>query len=328
MSIAGRADPGIPPESPSRDNWLARYMTEAYGRPAPDGLSEYDDINRWAILGFGSQNWKPYPERDHPDQIALNGLYFLSVGNLDRAVQSWDRIRDLSAYAFNRESQQYSYPGIRENYHLGLFQILTSFLLDAPNVSMAKEHELLQHWVSLRSAIISNQERDEEGFIGWRSHIQSPHAFINTESTAINVLSLGAGALHVFEPAMPPLRIGNDSYFLRPYHALSAVADASAPGYLSLGPDIEYPDGDYRVDFLLRAPYPIGQMAQVDVYDVRDDQALVSQLIQASSLNTDNTWSRFTLPFSINRQAMVLAFRIYWYGTANLDISAIRVRRQ
>jgi hypothetical protein len=309
------------------DNWLGRYMTEAYGRQNPDGLSAYDDFNRWAILGFGTQNWEPYPESDNLDQIALNGLYFLAVGNLDKAVHNWDRIRDLSAYFYNRESQQNSYPAIKENYHLGLFQILTSFLLDAPGVGEAKEQELLEHWVSLRSTIISNQERDGKAFLGWRSHTQDPRAFINTESTVINALSLGAGALHAFEPGAPPLKIGGDSYFLRPYHAISAVAGVSSPGYLSLGPDIAYPEGHYRVDFLLRAPSPSGRMALVDVHDVHGDRALASLFIEASSLNTDNTWTRFTLPITVDGQEKVLAFRIYWYGTANLDISAIRVRR-
>ena len=85
------------------DNLLASFMTEAYNRPSPDGLSDLPDFTRWQILGFNNTQWKPYPESDYIDQIALNGLFDLSTGDTDSAIQKWNRILVLSGDGYNRQ---------------------------------------------------------------------------------------------------------------------------------------------------------------------------------------------------------------------------------
>jgi hypothetical protein len=254
-------------------------------------------------------------------------LYDLTINDVNSALQKWDRILDLSGFAYDSENQRYTYQNIKESYQAGLFEILTGFLLDNPAIRSSKQQELLTHWVSLRSRILSDQERSGSNLLGWRSRVDvSTTFFINTESTAVNVLALGAGAVDVFEAGKTPLQMSSSSYFIRPHNVLSAVQGVSSPGYMTYGPDHNYPVGTYLVDFLLRAPSPTGTMATIDIIDSQNNQILAARDVLGSSMTAGNDWTRVTLPISVTNSINSLEFRIYWYGTANMDIAAIRVR--
>lgn len=309
------------------DNWLARYMTEAYGRPAPNGLSGYTDFNRWKILGWDPSNWQPYKESNLIDQLALNGVYALATQNISGALEKWDRILFLSGFTYDADNQRYTYDNITESYHLGLFEILTGFLMDQPGLESSKRQELLSHWVSLRSNILSNQERSGSSLYGWRSELKKSDTLINTESIAANVLGLGAGALHVYEAGQAPLQMSSNNYFVRPHHVLSAVLGESTPGFMTNGPQQNFDLGTYQVDFFLRAPAPAGSMATLTIVDAQNNQVLAAQDILAKSMIPGNDWTRITLEISVTNPSNRLAFQTYWYGTANLDIAAIRVRK-
>lgn len=131
--------------------------------------------------------------------------------------------------------------------HLPLFLILTSHLIDA-NVTAAQRHELVQHWVSLRSNLLSLQERQNGKRFSWVTHAdRGCGRYMSMEGTATALLALGAGAVHVLEAGVAPLQMANNHYYLR-------VAEEP---------------GD-----------PVDQ----------------------------------------------LEFRVYWHGTTNLDVAAIRIR--
>lgn len=75
------------------DNYLARYASETYNKPLPDGLTDYSDFTRWRILGGYDPNWYPYCQ-DYMDTLALDGLYYLSVDNVAEAQSCWSRIAE------------------------------------------------------------------------------------------------------------------------------------------------------------------------------------------------------------------------------------------
>ena len=309
------------------DNQLASYMSEAYGRSKPSGLSDTSDFTRWQVLSGDVTHWTPYAESDYIDQLALNGMYYLATDKVNAALHQWDQILKLSTFQYDSENQRCIYPNIPESYHLGLFEILTGFLMDNPSVSTSKQQELVSHWVSLRSNILSFQESNGSSFYGWRSNIRDPNSLMNTESIAANVLGLGANALQVFEAGQAPLQMSNNNYFVRPHHVLSAVKDVSAPGYLTYGPDLHYLPGYYEVDFFLRAPHPLGRMASIDVFDSQTNQVLASQDVLASTMAVGKDWTRITLNFSVTSLDSRLEFRAYWHGTADMDVAAVRVRK-
>jgi hypothetical protein len=180
--------------------------------------------------------------------------------------------------------------------------------------------------VSLRSNILSYQETSGSRLLGWRSNVNDPNSLMNTESISTNVLSLGAGALQVFEAGQAPLLMSDNNFFVRPHHVLSAVKDVSAPGYLTYGPGQNYLPGSYQVDFFLRAPDPLGTMATIEVFDSQTNQVLASQDVLADHMTNGNDWTRITLHYAVSASDNRVEFRIYWHGTANMDISAIRVR--
>lgn len=308
------------------DNWLARYMTATYGRPAPDGLSNYDGFTRWRIIGGDPTNWTPYGDDDF-DRLALDGLFYVATNDVNQAVEQWDRIRDKSGFDYDSGNHRYQYSNIHENYHLGLFEILTAFLLDHPSVTDTKRHELLQHWVSLRSNILSNQEKNDSNLYGWRTHIEKTDSLINTETIAINVLALGANSLYGFEAGQPPLQMEDHNYLVRSYNVLSAITGSSRPGYMTFGPYQQYPPNAYLADFFLRSESPIGKMATLNVYDAQSEQILASRDVRADEMAGGNDWSRFTLRFDVSNTDNSLEFRTYWHGEADLDVAIIRVRR-
>jgi hypothetical protein len=190
-----------------------------------------------------------------------------------------------------------------------------------------KKAELLQHSVSLDSSILDNQEMSGTKPLGWRSDKNDANSLMNTESMAVGALALGARANSVFEPGVAPMTNDANNYFVRPYHALSAVTGLSQAGKMTAGPGFRAPAGTYQVDFLLRAPQPTGTVATVDVYDAVSNTVLASHDVGANEMATGNQWTMITLsavtvPAGCNR----IELRTTWPGTANLDVGPIRVR--
>lgn len=306
------------------DNWVARYMSRAYGRPEPYGLSYYNDFTRWQILSGDITNWSPY-NQDHFDTLALDGLYYLAKDKVGIAYDLWRQLRDKSGYVYDLLNQRYQYPNIQENYHLGLFKILTEKLLADNSITIAQQNELLQHSISLRSNILSNQERQNQAFYGWVSAIGSAHSLMNTETIAVNVLALGAGAKYSYEAGRAPIATSGN-YFLRSHNVFSAVAGLSPAGYMTDGPGLNLPTGTYSIDFLVRGPDPVGPVARIEVYDATSDKVLVQQEVSTFDLAPSNQWTRLSLKLKLEEPDNRLEFRLYWYGSTNLDLALLQVR--
>lgn len=307
------------------DNWLARYMSIAYGRPQPFGLYVPSGFNRWTIIDGDGAQWTPY-NYDYYDTLALDGLYYLSQGNTPAATSKWDLMLAKSQYHYDNANQRYVYTDIAYNYYLGLFKILTDKLIDSGLVGSAKQIELLQHSVSLRSNIISNQEANGSNLLGWRTGIGDTVSLINTETTSVNTLALGVDCTYVFEAGRSPLFMNNQNYFLRPHNALSAVNGLSGPGFMTYGPYWNFAPGSYQAEFLLRVPLPSGTVATLDIYDASTGTQLAQRTVIAADLLPGNQWTRITFNFNVTNPGNSLEFRTYWHGGPNMDVAYIRVR--
>jgi hypothetical protein len=316
------------------DNWLARDMSEAYGAPQPFGLWATSDFNRWQILALDTTHWTPYASpAGYPDLLVLNGLYDLATGDTTSAVSVWNQILAIAGTTYDSANQRYSYPGLLSEYYLGLFKILTDKLilsgLDAGTTST-----LVQHAISLRSDMISDQQQESGVPIGWLTGGSAgrtdPSTLINTETTAVDVLGLGAGARYSFEvgrsPLSTPAPSGAGQFYLRPHNVLSAVVGLSPTGFMSYGPYMSFPAGAYTVDYYLRAPSPTGDVAYVDVNDYTINTILASQEVMGSQMVTGNQWTRVSLPVTIPTATDQIEVRVVWRGTTNLDVSTIRIR--
>ena len=313
------------------DNWLAREMSRAYGAPPPFGLWSTSDFNRWQILALDTTKWTPYAG-NAPDQLALNGLYHLAVNDVPGAMNDWNAILTKAGTAYDSTNQRYSYPGITGEYHLGLFKILTDRILVA-GVDNATASTLVQHSISIRSNILSDEQVENGVFIGWLSGSDTdrvdPGSLINTETTACDVLGLGAGAKVSFEvgrtPLVTPPPSASGQFFLRPHNVLSAVVGLSPVGLMSDGPNMPLPTGSYTADFYLRAPAPTGSIALLEVIDATTNMTIPSHDAMASEMATGNVWTRISLPFTSGNGDNI-DYRVTWHGNANLDVSTIRIR--
>jgi hypothetical protein len=307
------------------DNWLARYMSQAYARPLPNGLSSYSDFTRWRIVGGDRTQWIPYGT-SYFDTLALDGLYALAGGDLTGALTKWNAILTMSGSTYDSATQRYVYPSIAENYHMALFKVLTDQILGDGGIDGTTRTSLVQHSEALRSNILDNQEKNGATLLGWRSDRTQATSLMNIESLTAAVLALGARAGTVFEPGVSPMQRDSNGYFLRPYHALSAVTGMSTAGMMTKGPGFEAPAGSYKVDFHLRAPQPSGTVAALQIYDALTSTILTSHDVDASEMAPNNQWTVVTLDADIAAGCHEIELRTIWPGAENLDVGSIRVR--
>ena len=314
------------------DNWLARYMSAAYARPQPIGLWAPSDYNRWAIIGGDVSNWNlnqdPYTTGFF-DHLSFRGLYRLltssCVYGANSAFSEWANWISQSGATYNNQDQRFDYPNVNEDYYFGFFLILTQKMIDTPGCA-AGRHLLIQHAVSLRSQILSRQITDSSGTrIGWVTNRNNPQTLINTETTSLNVLGLGAGGRYAFEPGRAPMFKGPGNYFLRPHNALSAVQGLSTPGMLNFGPYVNFPTGPMSVEFHMRSPNANGLVATVDIYDANWGIILASQPVFSGSF-VGNDWVKVPITAQVYNPNNNLEFRVYWHGSSNLDLAHIQVK--
>lgn len=302
------------------DNWLARYMSIAWEKPHPVGLNDYEGFMRWRIMGLDNRLWRTY-NSNFFDTLALDGLYFISRNDYNSALRKYNEILTRSGNIFNRDIQQYEYIRIHENYHLGLFGILTTFLMD----HFQNDKSLIQHFISIRSNVILYQEKREGVPIGWRSDRTQPNSLINTESTAIGVMALATNCQFAFEAGREPLQSNSNNYFLRPYNAYSAVVGQSREGFMIFGPYIELGRYNWEIQFFLRSPGCSNpNLGWIDV------AINGNSLFRRDLLNSDfsqNEWKNIKLNFE-SSENQKYEFRLYWSGQCNLDASLIRLKRK
>jgi len=321
------------------DNTLATLMSQAYGQPTPSGLVNVPGFTRWPILAGNAAAWQasPYGSSGNPtpdsyvDTHALNGMYDLAIGNVAAAAQEWTALLALTGATYDSSTQRYLYPSaaMGTNYYFGLFKILTDELrANAGSLGAGDPSDsvLLQHSIALDSNILDNQQIDSGSgaLIGWTTNVPTAGSLINTETVAAQVLGLGARANSVFEPGVLPLTNDANEYFLRPFHALSAVVGLSQPGYMTRGPGFLAPPGTYAVDFRLRAPTASGTVATVSVTD-GSANVLATQDVGAAQVAASNAWTEVTLSVTVTGPCTLLDLRTYWTGTSNLDLGPVRV---
>ncbi len=314
------------------DNFLARFMSIAYDLQQPYGLTVYNNFTRWQIMDGNTNNWLPYQEK-YIDTLALDGLYYLSKQQYQYAKLNWQTIFAYSMFVYDQDHQQYKYPNITENYHMGLFMILTTNLME-----IDADQTLLQHYVSLRSNVLSNQQRMGSSYLGWLSSIKDSNALMNTESTAVGTLALGATGITSYEAGLGLLYCTTCNFFFRPYHVISAVKGVSTQGYLSFGPFQSYLSIDPKyqckkgcsVQYFLRFANnadPGQVLAVVDIHNAKTDTIIAQKQVTGADLPMDNKWMTIELELPNNLgESAAFEFRTYWTGHVNMDLAFIRVK--
>jgi len=308
------------------DNWVARYVSEAYDQPHPSGLHDTDRPIRWRVIAGDNSRWTPYAASSpHVDQISLNGLFKLNAGDFAGALAAWNAILHSSGAVYDATRGRYDYSfAVSSIYHHGLWAILSERLL-AARADFPGKAEVLQHAISLHTALLELQEKDADGNrLGWRTGT-TEQALINTETTSIAVLALGANASFVLEPGYAPLR--SAGHYTHEHEVLSAIAGQSVPGYIVSGPSWTLEPGSYDVEFTLRssAARVESPLATIEIYD--GSAAIATKVIEGADAPIAGQWQRYRLTAEIGN-ASLTEFRVLWHGAYDLDVGSIRVTRQ
>lgn len=310
------------------DNWLARYVAEAYNREHPIGLHDHGYTIRWRVLGGDNSHFTPYPPSPHVRDRGLNGIYRINAGEFAAAYAYWRTIRNGSGATYDATERRFVYPLIEETYELGLWGILSERLL-AASANFRGRNEVLQHAVSIASELLARQERNAGGQrLGWRTAPGNPLSLMNTETISIAVLALGANATFVFEPGHGPLSPANSSFIRGRHNVLSARLPDSTPGEMLIGPDQTLVPGTYAIDFTLRLPSGGRGDALVATVAVNDGAGeLATARIGSGDLAANGDWLRYRVLTAINNPVNRMTFHVRWAGVFDLDVGPVRVIR-
>lgn len=313
------------------DNWLARYMAIAYGKPLPTGLHDNGYRIRWRALAGDNTGWTNYPPDEHLDRRAINGLAFANAGDHANAFGEWSHIQAYIAEpSWNATTRRYDYIRVHETYHLGLWLILTERLIADGNLNAATRAWLVQHAVSLRSWLLTTQEVKTDGTrIGWRSDYKRDDSLINTETTALSALALAAETFRAYEAGYSPLgKCPTCGFTLdTDRHVLSATVAGSSAGHMVFGPYATLAPGTHTVDFDVRLPSGCGascgsSLVTVDVYD---GTTIVASTVLTGSSFSGSDWLRQRLSFTVSNPSAPYEFRAWFHDMADVDIAAVRL---
>ncbi|KAI8610969.1 hypothetical protein BC830DRAFT_698906 [Chytriomyces sp. MP71] len=143
------------------DNWVARIAMQAYCDEEPWGLHDswHDSADgalfpRFVVIDGGAKD--PYPEAvedpaQYPDQISLHALYLANREDWKCVQKCFDALLVKSGATFLSSEMRWSYPAIRDFYHLCDMKLVGQRLLDSGFLNERAASDTLQHVVSLHS---------------------------------------------------------------------------------------------------------------------------------------------------------------------------------
>jgi len=310
-------------------------------------------------------------------QTALKGLYHVINGSLSEGFLAWQWLRDHSGAEYDGSMYHFVYKRLVRTSDVALFKILTAALLAAdlgtPSIFSEDARQLLvDHVVALRVVLLHsvvetawmgpspNKRVNYNGGMraaqtrggmkrwasGWAESTDGlgGSGYVDSGSTFLAILALGACCSMVFEPGISPLLWDDKGYILR-HHVLSASSlKNNMPGLMVAGPFWNFPPGHYRVDYYLRAraPHhtptstndkmtlPSGDVCTLEVRDagqcVGDDGGvLCSRVLQPGDFGAGNHWSRLSCQLVLTNPLNALDFRVEWHGNASLDIASLSI---
>ena len=165
-------------------------------------------------LSGNTANWRPYNSLTYIDQLALDGLFWASSGDLPTATDKLVLILKQMQCCWDASTLEYSYPNICDTYHMAVTAILVAVLGHAWAAAGCQRADILptssqpaslqyadlwQHYIAMRSQLLRWQVCNPLGEpCGWVSSCVSGSSVINTETVALCTIALSpmAGMLY------------------------------------------------------------------------------------------------------------------------------------
>ncbi|KAG9415120.1 hypothetical protein AC1031_008547 [Aphanomyces cochlioides] len=289
-------------------------MMQAYNAPLPWGLHASTQPSRWTVLDGGT--FDPFPNASATsfiDRIAQHALHLANTGDWNGVLSSFDHKLSIAKPSFNHTMHWFDYTDVDDVYHLALMKIVGQRLLD---YNSSASQRVLQHVRALHGNLLTMQGRNATGgLIGWTTSVKNAKSLINTETTALAVLVLCAGAQFCFEASAPPMKTAR-GFFVRSYAVVSAVVGRSPVRHRMVdGPFVRLPTGAFVVSFNLRLALSTSSMEFPCLH------RWTFTLLNFTAAKMHGHWS--TSAFRSQDNSM--EFRVWWHGTTVLDVGAITV---
>ncbi|KAI9329628.1 hypothetical protein BDR26DRAFT_872232 [Obelidium mucronatum] len=325
------------------DNYVARIAMRAYCSSEPWGLHDSPVKSRFVVME-GDATHDPYPHAledpaQYPDQISLHAFYLANNGHWGKVQLAVDALLKKSGAKYNLVTKRFDYPDIHDFYHLCDMKMVFQRLLDAGYLKRnGKEESLVfQHIVALHGQIMTLQLKGKSGaFTSWKTGVKKGDgSLINTETTVLAMLALGAGSLWTFEPTEYPFA-PSPGFIQFPDtlpHVLCARMyefEKIGNGLIAQGPHVRIPTGSYSACFNIRVVKGAQQknmpiltahifdgISTIAVCEYSFDDLINSRL--------DESWKQLRLPFKLDVVENVIELRLYWHGYCDLDFGSISI---
>jgi len=309
------------------DNWLARYMSTAYSKPMPAGLTYYAGFIRWKIIGGDIEKWIVYHNDEKAvDLLALNGLYYLLINEPFNAFLKFNTIISLSGSKYNNTTKQYDFSNMHDVYYYGLALILVTKLIDYAKLPQNVHNALIPYALSLRSHLLLLQQKKNGYLISWLSG-DDPDNLINTETTASSVLGLSTDSLYTFEIGAMEVP-GSKTIINNKNNSIIATPKKTKVGTIAETTPVMFllnHSHEYRAIFYLRGTKPDVVGAVIGTLNVigPNAQILLSKNMYLRS-EDGRTWTREVISIPVYKNEK-LSFSIKWTGHNTLETSFIRI---
>lgn len=308
------------------DNWLAHYMSSAYSKSTPAGLTMYSGFVRWKIIDGSTHGWTLYHNDQRAvDLLALNGLYYFAVHEPFNAFLKFNTIISLSGAAYNRVTKQYDFTRMQTVYYYGLALILVTKLMDSRGLPHNVQGALVPYALSLRAHLLQLQQKKDGHFISWLSG-DSAHDLINTETTVSAVLGLSTDAFYTFE-ADGMAVAARGEIINRKNNTIIAIPGKTKIGAIARTVPVSFLYGShhYKAVFYLRgnkADVVGAHIGRVNVVGA-SGETLFSQDI-VLNCSDSKTWTREVISIPVHDNGK-LSFTVIWAGHNTLQVSLIRI---
>ncbi|KAI9329627.1 hypothetical protein BDR26DRAFT_872227 [Obelidium mucronatum] len=327
------------------DNYVARIAMRAYRSSEPWGLFESSVKSRFVVLE-GDTTYNPYPlalvdPAQYPDQISLHALYFANIKEWETVFAAFYALVSKSDAVWNKATWRFDYRGIKDFYHLCQMKMVFQRLLDSGWLkdNPSELSLVVQHVASLHSHILSLQivSSGTGVFASWKTGVEKGDgSVINTETTVLAMLALGAGALWTFEPMEAPFSpmpgfVQYPQTLPNVLCARTAQRVTIGSGLVAAGPFVQMPVGNYTANFNVRLaakPETISNATILSIQIFDGVSSLASNQFGMDSVVNryfENGWTRLRVPFTITTVANLMEIRLYWHGVIDMDFGTLSI---
>ncbi|KAJ3294790.1 hypothetical protein HDU79_010414 [Rhizoclosmatium sp. JEL0117] len=281
----------------------------AYCAEEPWGLFDSTLYKSRFVVVEGNTEYDPFPDaledpEQYPDQISLHALYLANKGKWREVMRAVLALIKKTKASYNIVTKRYDYT-VRDFYHLCDMKMVMQRLLDRGELA-GDDANMLKNGIGAYSS--------------WKTGVKMRDgSLINTETTTLAMLALGAGALWRFEfveyrmvpcPGFVQFPDTLPHTLCAKLYEIGNVGD----GLIAQGPFVRIPVGQYTVCVNTRLNkgfhWTNDNVLTVQVFDGINTLGFKSfGLCELVNEIGEEEWKQIRVPFEVKRVENVIELR-------------------